>query len=148
VRVIFDSAARLPLGSRLLQTLAEASVIVICSRDADGARMRELEGAGAEVLLADGASPSERALTALGALGRRGITSLFLEGGPTLAGAFRSVGEIDEVRTFVAPILLGAGPSAVEGPGVPAVADADRAVSVSTRQIGDDVLISARMREW
>ena len=148
VRVIFDSAARLPLGSRLLQTLAEAPVIVICSRDADGARLRELEGAGAEVLLADGASPSERALTALGALGRRGVTSLFLEGGPTLAAAFLDAGEIDEARIFIAPILIGAGPTAVEGAGVAAVADAARAVSVSSRQVGDDVLVWARMKEW
>ena len=147
-RVIFDSAARLPLRSRLLQTVSEAPVIVVCSRRAEARRMRELEEAGAEVLLADGVSPEERVIAALDAFGRRQITSLFLEGGPTLAGAFRAVGEIDEVRTFVAPILLGAGPSAVEGKGVAAVADADRAVSVSSRQIGDDVLICARMREW
>ena len=110
--------------------------------------LRELEGAGAEVLLADGASPAERVVTALDALGRRGITSLFLEGGPTLAAAFLEAGEVDEARIFVAPILIGAGPAAVEGAGVAAVADAARAVSVSSRQVGDDVLIWARMREW
>ena len=147
-RVIFDSAARLPLRSRLLQTIAEAPVIVVCSRRAEARRMRELEEAGAEVLLADGVSPEERVIAALDALGRRQITSLFLEGGPTLAGAFRAVGEIDEARVFIAPLLIGAGPPAVEGPGVGAIADADRAVSVSSRQIGNDVLISARLREW
>ncbi len=48
---------------------------------------------------------------ALSELGRRGITSLFLEGGATLAAAFRAEDAIDEARTFVAPILLGgAGP--------------------------------------
>jgi len=148
VRVIFDSAARLPLTSRLLQSVAEAPVIVVCSRDADGARLLELEGAGAEVLLADGTTPAERAVTALDALGRRGITSLFCEGGPTLAASFLEAGEVDEARIFVAPILIGAGPTAVESAGVAAVADAARAISVSSRQVGDDVLIWARMREW
>ena len=147
-RVIFDSAGRLPLRSRLLQTVAEAPVIIVCSRRAEAGRMRELEEAGAEVLLADGVSPEERVIAALDALGRRQITSLFLEGGPTLAAAFRAVGEIDEARIFVAPILLGAGPSALEGSGVAAVADAGRAVSVTSRQVDDDVLICARMREW
>ena len=59
--------------------------------------MRE---AGAEILVADGIA------AALAELGRRGITSLFLEGGQTLAAAFADAGEIDEARVFVAPSLL------------------------------------------
>ena len=46
---------------------------------------------------------------ALDELGRRGITSILLEGGPTLAGAFLDAGEIDELRLFVAPVLIGGG---------------------------------------
>jgi diaminohydroxyphosphoribosylaminopyrimidine deaminase / 5-amino-6-(5-phosphoribosylamino)uracil reductase len=147
-RVIFDSAARLPLHSRLLQTVVEAPVVVVCSRAAEAGRMRLLEEAGAEILLVDGVRPAERVIAALDALGRRQLTSLFLEGGPTLAAAFLEAGEIDEARVFVAPILIGAGPSAVEGAGVAAIADAARAVSVTSPQVGDDVLICARMREW
>ena len=39
-------------------------------------------------------------------LGRRGITSLFLEGGRTLASAFTTSGNLDESRIFIAPVLL------------------------------------------
>ena len=53
------------------------------------------------LLVSDGIEP------ALAELGRRGITSLFLEGGPTLASAFQSADQLDEARTFVAPVLLG-----------------------------------------
>lgn len=148
VRVIFDSAARLPVDSRLLQTLDEAPVVVVCSREAPGERIAALERAGAEVLIADGAAPAERVATALDALGRREVTSLFLEGGPTLAAAFLEAGEIDELRLFVAPILIGAGPASLEGEGAGAVAEAARALTVSSEKIGDDLLIRARMREW
>ena len=42
---------------------------------------------------------------------------VFLEGGPTLAAAFLGAGLVDEVVTYVAPMLLGAGRAAVGRPG-------------------------------
>jgi diaminohydroxyphosphoribosylaminopyrimidine deaminase / 5-amino-6-(5-phosphoribosylamino)uracil reductase len=49
---------------------------------------------------------------------------VFLEGGPTLAAAFLRAGLIDEVVTYVAPMLLGAGRSAVGELGITTIADA------------------------
>ncbi len=49
---------------------------------------------------------------------------VFLEGGPTLARAFLSAGLVDEVVTYVAPMLLGAGASAVADLGIATIADA------------------------
>jgi diaminohydroxyphosphoribosylaminopyrimidine deaminase/5-amino-6-(5-phosphoribosylamino)uracil reductase len=49
---------------------------------------------------------------------------VFLEGGPTLAGAFLREGLVDEVVTYVAPMLLGAGRSAVGDLGIESIADA------------------------
>jgi diaminohydroxyphosphoribosylaminopyrimidine deaminase / 5-amino-6-(5-phosphoribosylamino)uracil reductase len=49
---------------------------------------------------------------------------VFLEGGPTLAAAFLSAGLVDEVVTYVAPVLLGAGRSAVGDLGIRTIADA------------------------
>jgi len=103
LRVVFDRWARLPLDSRLLRTLEEAPVLVVVSSRAEAARTAALRDAGAEVLVAEGVE------AALGDLGRRGVTSLFLEGGATLAAAFRAAGQLDEARVFVAPVLLGAG---------------------------------------
>lgn len=103
LRVVFDRRARLPLGSQLLQTLDRSSVIVVVAQDADSARAAALREAGAEILVAEGIE------AALAGLGRRGVTSLFLEGGRTLAAAFAAVGQIDEARVFVAPVLLDSG---------------------------------------
>jgi diaminohydroxyphosphoribosylaminopyrimidine deaminase/5-amino-6-(5-phosphoribosylamino)uracil reductase len=61
------------------------------------------------------------ALAHLYELGRRHV---FLEGGPTLARAFLGAGLVDEVVTYVAPMLLGAGRSAVADLGVTTIDDA------------------------
>ena len=111
LRVVFDSRARLPLDSQLLATLDQSPVLVVTSPDADPSRVSALRDAGAEILVASGAAPADRIASALADLGRRDITSLFLEGGRTLAAAFAAAGQVDESRTFVAPMLLGSSPN-------------------------------------
>src|SRR5262245_34636271 len=49
---------------------------------------------------------------------------VFLEGGPTLAAAFLTAGLVDEVVTYVAPMLLGSGRSAVGDLGITTVSEA------------------------
>jgi diaminohydroxyphosphoribosylaminopyrimidine deaminase/5-amino-6-(5-phosphoribosylamino)uracil reductase len=143
IRVVFDSEARLPCGSQLLATLDRSPLYVVVSPDADPARLGALRDSGAEVLVAGGDRPAERVSAALADLGRRGITSVFLEGGRTLATAFMAADQVDEARTFIAPTLLG-GPlrSAAAGP-VRREALASRA-----EPVGPDTLITARFKEW
>jgi diaminohydroxyphosphoribosylaminopyrimidine deaminase/5-amino-6-(5-phosphoribosylamino)uracil reductase len=63
---------------------------------------------------------------ALADLYRRGRQHVFLEGGPTLAAAFLTAGVVDEVVGYVAPMLLGAGRSAVGDLGIGTIAQALR----------------------
>lgn len=51
---------------------------------------------------------------------------VFLEGGPTLAAAFLAAGLIDEIVTYISPMLLGAGTSAVADLAITTIADALR----------------------
>jgi diaminohydroxyphosphoribosylaminopyrimidine deaminase/5-amino-6-(5-phosphoribosylamino)uracil reductase len=141
VRVVFDSAARLPLDSQLLATLDEAPLTVIHGPEADHRRLEALLAAGAETILAAGATPAERVAAALAELGRRGLTSLLLEGGATLAATFAAAGQIDEARVFVAPLLLG-GPV----PDVPVAALQGGPTEAET--VGEDTLIRTRFKEW
>lgn len=55
---------------------------------------------------------------ALAGLFERGRRHVFLEGGPTLAAAFLRAGLVDEIVCYVAPMLLGAGRSAVGDLGI------------------------------
>jgi diaminohydroxyphosphoribosylaminopyrimidine deaminase/5-amino-6-(5-phosphoribosylamino)uracil reductase len=75
---------------------------------------------------------------------------MLLEGGPHLAGSFLDAGEVDEVRLFIAPMLLGGRTARdpVEGEGVERVADAMRALTLDCRTTDGDVLLSARLKEW
>jgi diaminohydroxyphosphoribosylaminopyrimidine deaminase/5-amino-6-(5-phosphoribosylamino)uracil reductase len=89
-------------------------------------------------------------LSSLGELGAREVQSLLLEGGPHLAGVFLEAGEIDEVRMFIAPLLLGGRESkgAVEASGVERISDAVRGTHTDVESIDDDILITTRVREW
>jgi diaminohydroxyphosphoribosylaminopyrimidine deaminase / 5-amino-6-(5-phosphoribosylamino)uracil reductase len=149
-RVVFDTLARLPPTSRLVAAAAEIPLTIVASRAAARADTDALEAAGAQVLVATGENEPARVRSALEQLGTIGVASVLLEGGPHLAGAFFDAGEIDEVRLFLAPLLLG-GSSArdpLEGIGVEQISEATRALTCDCERIGEDLLISARLREW
>lgn len=149
-RVVFDSLARLPTTSRLVAAAAEVPLTVVVSRAAARADTDALEAAGAQVLLATGENEPARVRSALDQLGAANVTSILLEGGPHLAGAFLDAGEIDEIRLFLAPLLLGgsAARDPLEGEGVERISEATRALTFDCETIGEDLLVSARLREW
>lgn len=148
-RVVFDSAARLPLDGRLVRTATEAPVVVVSGAGAEPAAVDALTNAGVEVLLCGGDGP-DRVRAALAELGRREVSGLMLEGGPTLAASFFEAGEIDELRLFYAPLLLGGAESRplLGGRGPDRIAGAERALAVEWQPSGEDMLARARMREW
>jgi len=149
-RVVFDSLARLPLGSQLVQGSAEIPLTVVVSRAAARADTDALEASGAQVIVATGENEPARVRSALDQLGALDVASVLLEGGPHLAGAFLDAGEIDEIRLFLAPLLLGGRTARdpLEGEGVERISDAVEALTLSCESIAEDLLISARLREW
>lgn len=146
-RVVFDSGARLPLGSALVRDAGGAPVIVIASDLADPARVAALRDAGVDVVAVAGEPPA-RLVAGLEALAARGVQSLFVEGGAGLAGALVAAGAVDRVAWFLAPILIGgeAAPSAIGGEGIAALASAPRLRGVETESVGDDILVTGRLR--
>jgi diaminohydroxyphosphoribosylaminopyrimidine deaminase/5-amino-6-(5-phosphoribosylamino)uracil reductase len=149
-RVVFDSLAKLPLGARLLDDTATSPLTVVVSRAAPRTATDALETRGVEVICATGQNEQARVRSALDQLGASGVTSLMLEGGPKLAGVFLDAGEIDDVRLFIAPLLL-AGRGArdpLESDGAETIADAVRALTLQCDRIGEDLLVSARIKEW
>jgi diaminohydroxyphosphoribosylaminopyrimidine deaminase/5-amino-6-(5-phosphoribosylamino)uracil reductase len=149
-RVVFDATGRLPLDSKLVAQAQEVPLTVVVSRAAPRSACDALETAGADVVVATGENEPARVRSALDALGDAGIHAILLEGGPHLAGAFLDAGEIDEVRLFLAPLLLGGSKARdpLEGEGVEKISEALRALTLDCERIADDILISARLREW
>jgi diaminohydroxyphosphoribosylaminopyrimidine deaminase / 5-amino-6-(5-phosphoribosylamino)uracil reductase len=74
-------------------------------------------------------------------LGQRGWCNVLIEGGAHLAGAALDAGIVDRVAFFVAPIVIGAGTSAVEGLGFARVRDAIALGALSVRRFGGDLLM-------
>jgi diaminohydroxyphosphoribosylaminopyrimidine deaminase/5-amino-6-(5-phosphoribosylamino)uracil reductase len=70
------------------------------------------------------------------------VQSLLLEGGPTLAGAFLEARLVDKLLLFVAPTLSGTGPDLLESLGEPI-----QLTRLSSRQVAEDVLLEAYLRE-
>ena len=81
---------------------------------------RRVLDAAADTVVLRTRDPHE-ALAELFSLDRQHV---FLEGGPTLAAAFLAADLVDEVVVYVAPMLLGAGRSAVGDLGIGTIADA------------------------
>ena len=149
-RVVFDSLARLPLASKLVRDARKIPLTVVVSRAAPRRATDGLESHGIDVVVATGENEPARVRHALDQLGQAGITSILLEGGPHLAGAFLDAAEIDEIRLFLAPLVLG-GKTArdpLEGEGVERIADAVRALTLDCDRVGEDIVVTARLKEW
>ncbi|QZN87518.1 bifunctional diaminohydroxyphosphoribosylaminopyrimidine deaminase/5-amino-6-(5-phosphoribosylamino)uracil reductase RibD [Cellulomonas sp. C5510] len=102
-----------------------------------------LAGPGGEVVHLRTRDPRE----VLAALHAREVRHVLVEGGPTLAAAFLRAGVVDEVHAYVAPVLLGAGRSAVGDLGVGTIGDAIRLHPREVLPLGPDVLVVADTEE-
>lgn len=74
----------------------------------------------------------------------RGVQRVFVEGGPTLAGAFIAAGLADTVLAYLAPVLLGGPRLALTDIGVDTITDARRLTIDEWLPLGDDLLAVAR----
>ena len=144
LRVVIDRQARLPLASRLVETVGEGAVLVVVAPDAPAGRRTALEAAGVETVAAESLGG------ALGELARRNVQSVLCEGGATLAGALLHAGLIDRIALFVAPRILGdpTAPGLFGAAFEPAtVAEALAAVSLQPERVGADILLDAWVRD-
>jgi diaminohydroxyphosphoribosylaminopyrimidine deaminase/5-amino-6-(5-phosphoribosylamino)uracil reductase len=138
-RVVFDRRLRTPARARLFSTLEAGPVIIMTTAEAATAdRARALSRAGARIEPISG----EFLPAALRRLGQLEVTSLTLEGGPTLHAAAWRAGVVDRVQLFVGQTTLG--PEGV--PWLDGEALAWGAlVAGRMHWVGEDVLIEANV---
>ena len=136
VRVVFDRRARLSAGSRLATSVGDGPVLRVAPRGAAPPPPGVEELAAAT--LGD----------ALAALGARGITSLLVEGGATLASALIAGGLVDALALFSAPLLIGGdGVPLLASLGIGELSHAPALRRLEVRRVGDDVLAEGLLRE-
>lgn len=156
LRVVIDSMARTPKTAKVLGKpgagIGRAMTLVAMTKYAPEDRIRALQAAGAEVLVVsevgDRLDPHVDLNKLMQALGRRGITSVLVEGGATLNAAALQAGIVDKLYLTLAPIILGgSAPTPVAGLGVAFVEEAPRLHHMSCHRRGEDLLIEAYLQD-
>src|SRR5262249_62218582 len=130
--------AAVPPRARVLARGGPAT-LVIAPFGARPDRVAALARRGVEVLLLPGRGGRVSFERVVRALGARGLTTLLVEGGGTVAADALRAGVVDRVVLFVAPSFLGADGVAAVGPlGVRRAANAFRLRPMTVRRIGGD----------
>ncbi len=139
VRVVLDSALRLPRTSRLVQTASEVPLWVIAAAGVSRAAEEWLVADGVVVLRAPKLGNGLDLAGVLKQLADRGITRLMVEGGPTLAAAFIAADLVDEAILFHSAKIVGAdGIDALAGMPLAALTQAPLLRRVMTELLGPD----------
>jgi len=141
LRIVLDARANLPVESSLVRTAREVPVLVAVGPDAPADRVRSLEAAGCEVWWTAAADRRSRLDALLAELGSRRLTTLLVEGGPTVLAGMFAADQVDEAWVFVAPRILGGAAVAVEPP----AADVRLRIEEVTFP-GGDVLVRGTLR--
>ncbi len=123
LRVVLDSHGRTPPQARVRDGSAETLVL---TRDDVPAGEGGLHPGGALEVLYD-----------------RGVRSVLVEGGASVAGSFLRAGLVDRVVAYVAPALLGDGTGVLSGAGIGTIAAAVRLDLLDVGRVGGDVRIVA-----
>lgn len=141
LRVVADSRLRTPPSAKVLSK--QARTLIATTTKGSRTKMRIIEKRGAEVVTL----PTVRGRLALPALlahlGKRGVTSVLIEGGSTLNAAALRARLVDHVVLYMAPTLMGGQDArAVIGDRSPSrLAQTMKLQHVTVRRLGDDVVV-------
>ena len=106
IKIIIDSLCQTPAESNIFKN--DGKVIIVCGENAPQNNISQLQNKGAEVLISK-LKPDGKIdlLELLKKLAKKNISSVFVEGGTELIGAFFDAGLVDKVTTFIAPKIIG-----------------------------------------
>lgn len=145
VRVVLDGSLRTPLDSQLVQTAHEFSTVIFSDRAMiSSSRWAEFEAAGISLIGIDSDSGKLDLSQVLNALAAMQVTSLIVEGGSTVAGAFVERRLIDKATFFIAPKIIGGREAipAIGGTGFELLSEAIELEETVVSQHGNDLEIT------
>ncbi|MCX7791734.1 MAG: RibD family protein [Chloroflexaceae bacterium] len=146
LRVVLDSALRIPPEAAVLRDGAAHGTIVACAAGVAPDRRSALEALGATVLaLPPGPEGGVDLAALMAALYRRGVASLMVEGGARVITALLRARLADRLAVCVAPKILGEGISAIGDLGITRLADAHTLHDVTVTLCGADVIVDGRL---
>jgi diaminohydroxyphosphoribosylaminopyrimidine deaminase/5-amino-6-(5-phosphoribosylamino)uracil reductase len=154
LRVVLDSALRIPLDSKMVATAQNDLLVFTVSKDEARANRLRKRGVRVEVLPAEAGVPTDRSSSVgweagrvplgkvLEKLGEEGILTLLTETGTRLNSALLAGGLVDRIHLFVSPQIMGS--EAV--PAFRGMANPIRMVEVEVERYGDDLGLCSLLR--
>lgn len=142
VRVVVDGRLRPKPDSQLARTARQAPFWLLTRPDASAEARAALTAMGVEVIDVEPEADVHVNLSAaLAELGRRGLTSVLVEGGGSMAAALLAGNLVDRLAIFTAPAVLGGDAVAAFGPlGLDKVANMRRWRLTGSWPLSDDRL--------
>jgi len=140
LRIVLDSQLRLPLDSRMVRSVKDGDLVVVGTSAASPERRRNLEAAGARVLIFDGPGGRTDLRQVVEWLGREKRLSLIIEAGSKVNWAALEQNVVDKIFFYYAPKILGGMQSLpiVGGAGRLRRVDAIRARDITLHRISAD----------
>ena len=144
IRIVLDTGLKISPQARVVRHNQDGRTWIFCGPSAPAEKIQALREEGVEVNQVAVEKSGRMSLEGiLKLLGSRQITSLLVEGGATIHGAFLMAGLVDHLQFFYAPFIAGdSGTSVIQGVQVSDGREsAIRLRNVSHRRLDDDLLI-------
>ena len=148
VRMVVDTNLSIPLEAKIVQEREEANTWLFCSRSVSMEKAEQLRHHGVRIFPIERGGDGRIDLEALLKLAaEQGITSILVEGGAMVHGAFLRRRLVDYAYLFYAPIIAGdGGVSLVSEMSVAGgKKDAAKLAELSIKRFGEDILIAGRV---
>ena len=143
IRIIMDSRGRIPADAKVLRIEKDKRTIIATTENMCEEKQKYLEDKGAELIITDNKEGKVNIRQLMEKLYQKGIDSILVEGGGTVAASFLEEGYIDKVSFFIAPIIIGGStaPTPVMGSGVSFIRDGYKLKYQRVSTFGQDILV-------
>ncbi len=144
IRIILDTNLRLPMTAHVADC-SEVQTWIVTKEDADPEKVSALKQRGLDILFVPQTEYGLDLHALMSILYQRGITDLLVEGGSEINGSFLRTKLINKWLIYIAPKILGGRNSFTPfgGTDVETVDEAWNVTIHSTRQVGEDICITA-----
>ena len=149
LRIILDSTLRMPTRLRMLTQNSEAETWVFCGEEASREKEKKLVACGARVCRTPTDAGGRVDLSSvLNYLGANNITTVLVEGGARVHGAFYSQQLVDELLLLYAPFIVGDnGTPLMQGYNLESRDRAPALLQVALQRLGPDILLKAYLND-
>lgn len=143
-RIVVDTDLKLNLNLKLFVNNIDGNLILLTSKQSMSKerKLKKLREKGIEVIfIKENRDGTLNLRQSLEELGKRGISSVLVEGGRKIYTSFVKENLFDDIYVFISPKLMGEGLSSVDNLGIHSIRKSLKLRIKALEKIGDDILI-------